>query len=384
VEAGDLDLATSLKNSPFNPRTKARLMEQYKSRDAAMKGDPGLKFKSLREAYTTITGDEEVTGQVIRGRASEAILSSTWADILGNTLYRRILMDYALPQYNERSIAEFGSAPDFRTREVIHMNYFADISTVDPEAADYTEIAAPGDDKVTYAVTQRGNILTISRKTIINDDLRAVTRLVARLGRSARRTLAKFIWGFWNTNAVFDVDTVAWFNAAHGANTGTTALTADAAGAAAVRAAITSLMNMTEPGSGEKLGAPDIGGTLWLDVPIALWAVADALNRAPEFGAGVKNLVSGLFGANSERVNTNPLFTDTTDWGVHLSPGTSGRSSLGVDFLGGREEPEFFLADQPTVGQAFIADKIQYKIRHEYGGDLLDYRAAYKSIVVGA
>ncbi len=380
IEPTDIDLARSLANSPFNPRTRARLLESYKARDAAMSGDPGLKFRGLRDAYVTITGDENIEGRVIRGRASEAILSSTWADILGNTLYRRLLMDYALPQYNERSIAEFGSAPDFRTREAIHMNYFADIATVDPEAADYVEIAAPGDDKVTYVVTQRGNILTISRKTIINDDLRAVARVVGRLGRSARRTLAKFIWAFWNSNAVFDVDAVAWFNAAHGGNTSVTPLTADAAGATAVRVGITSLMNMAEPGSGEKLGIPDLG-SLWLDVPVGLWNVADALNRAPEFGAGVKNLVSGLFGANNERVNANPLLTDLTDWGVHLSPGTSGRESLRVDFLQGREEPEFFLADQPTVGQAFVADKIQYKIRHEYGGDLMDFRAAFKAIV---
>jgi hypothetical protein len=265
---------------------------------------------------------------------------------------------------------------------VVHLNYFADIATVDPEAADYAEIAAPGDDKVVYAVTQRGNILTISRKTIINDDLNAVARLVGRLGRSARRTLAKFIWAFWNTNAVFDVDTVAWFNAAHGANTSATVLSADAAGAAAVRAAMTALMNMAEPGSGEKLGIPDLS-EMWLDVPIALWSVGDALNRAPEFGAGVRNLVAGMFGPNSERVNANPLLTDATDWGVHLAPGTSGRESLRVDFLQGREEPEFFLADQPTVGQAFIADKIQYKVRHEYGGDLMDYRGAFKAIVAG-
>jgi hypothetical protein len=382
LEPGSLDLARSLANSPFTPTARARLLESYKARDAAMSRDPGLKFKGLRDAYATITGDEDITGHVVRARASEAILSTTWADILGNTLYRRLLMDYALPQYNERSICDFGTAPDFRTREVVHLNYFADISTVDPESADYTEIAAPGDDKVTYAVTQRGNILTISRKTIINDDLSAVSRLVGRLGRSARRTLAKHIWAFWNTNAVFDVDSVAWFNAAHGANTSTTVLSADATGAAAVRVGITALMNMAESGSTEKLGIPDLN-QLWLDVPIALWTVADALNRAPEFGAGTKNLVSGLFGANNERVNANPLLTDATDWGVHMSPGTSGRESLRVDFLQGREEPEFFLADQPTVGQAFIADKIQYKIRHEYGGDLMDYRGAFKAIVAG-
>jgi hypothetical protein len=102
-----------------------------------------------------------------------------------------------------------------------------------------------------------------------------------------------------------------------------------------------------------------------------------------EFGAGNVNPVQYFFGQNNERVNVNPLFTDATDWGVHVAPGAAGRESILIDFLQGREEPEFFLADQPTVGQAFLGDKIQYKIRHEYGGDIQDFRGATKNVVAG-
>lgn len=381
VATKDLEVGLSMRNSPFSPETIRRLTESWKGRTEAMK-DRGLEFRGLRDAYVTITGDSEITGQVIRGRASEAILSTTWADILGNTLYRRLLLDYALPVYNERTIAEFGTAPDFRTREAIHLNYFGDISTVDPEAADYVEITAPGDDKVSYAVTQRGNLLTISRKTIINDDIRAVEKLVGRLGRAARRTLAKFIWNFWMANSVFDVDALAWFHATH-ANTGTVALTADAAGAAEVFAKIQQLAAMTEPGSAAVLG-PVPRGSLWLDVPVALMSVAYRLNTLPGFTSINDNPVFGYFGGlDNDRINVCPLFTDVTDWGVHVVPGADGRESIQVDFLQGREEPEFFLADQPTVGQAFVGDKIVWKIRHEYGGDILDFRGAARNVVAG-
>lgn len=369
----------ALESAPFNERTLTRIRESLAPNAEAHK-DRGLDFQgSLRRAYAEITGDPEVTGRL--QRVSETIASTTWGDILGNTLYRRLLQDYAQPRYNEGSIAEFGRAADFRTKEAIVQHYFGDLSDVDPELADYLEIAAPGDDKVSYAVGQKGNILTITRKTIINDDLGAVSRLVGRLGRAARRTLARFIWNFHRNNSVYDVDALAWFHANHG-NTGATALTADLTGAAEVLAKIIQLADMTEEGSAEKLGLPAIE-SLWLDVPHALYGVAVQINNSMEFGAGNVNPVFKHFGQTGERINVNPLFTDATDWGVHVSPGAGGRPSVGVDFLQGREEPEFFLAEQPTVGQAFLGDKIQYKIRHEYGGDILGVKGATKNVVAG-
>lgn len=379
VQRRDAEVGLSLANAPFSPATVRRLTESWKSTTEAMKADRGLEFQGLKDFYVTLTGDSEIQGRIRAGRASEAILSTTWADILGNTLYRRFLMEYALPIYNERSIAEFGSAADFRTKETVILNYFGDIDDVDPEAADYVEIAPPGDDKVTYAVGQKGNILTISRKTIINDDIRAVAKLVSRLGRAARRTLAKFIWNFYMANTNYGVDATAWFHNNH-ANTGSTALTANLAGATEVLAKIIQLADMTEQGSAEKIGMPPLDA-LWLDVPHALYGIAVQINNSREFGAGNVNPVLNHFGVNGERINVNPLFTDATDWGVHVSPGAGGRESILVDFLQGREEPEFFLADQPTVGQAFIADKIQYKVRHEYGGAIQDFRGATKNVV---
>jgi hypothetical protein len=372
----------ALEAAPFmSAGTVARIKESLQPDAEAAKGI--VAFRGLRDAYAQITGDWDVSGRVPTRmqRVSEAQFSADWPNILGNTLYRRMLMDYAEAQYNERTISSYGSAVDFRTKEVTILDYFPDIATVDPENEDYQEIAKLNDAKVSYAVIQKGNILTITRKTIINDDLNQVSKLVGRMGRSFRRTLARFIWNFWISNAAYDVDATAWFHTNHG-NTGSTALSADATGAAEVLAKIIQLADMTEQGSGEKLGLPPLD-SLYLDVPHALYAVALRLNNAPEFGAGVANTVYHRFGMNGERINVNPLFTDVTDWGVHVAPGAAGRESIQVDFLQGREEPEFFLADMPTVGQMFYGDKIQYKGRHEYGGDVMDFRGATKNVVAG-
>jgi hypothetical protein len=39
------------------------------------------------------------------------------------------------------------------------------------------------------------------------------------------------------------------------------------------------------------------------------------------------------------------------------------------------------VADDPTVNQMFVADKIQYKSRHEYEFEIADTRGFDKSVV---
>jgi hypothetical protein len=53
--------------------------------------------------------------------------------------------------------------------------------------------------------------------------------------------------------------------------------------------------------------------------------------------------------------------------------------SIEIGFLNDQREPEFFTASVPTIGQMFVADKQQFKIRQEYGGDIVDFRGAVKS-----
>ena len=337
-------------------------------------------FTSIRQAYVRITGDTDIRGFVdaAKMRLQQAISSATFANLFANTLYRRLIADYNAQDYGERNIITVGNAPDFRTREAVRIGYFGDLSTVDPETGDYQELAAPSDEKVSYAVGQKGNIITITRKAIINDDLRGIDKIVGRAGRSARRTFARFVWNFAINNSTYDADALAWFHATH-ANLQSTALAA-----AEVQATVLKLQNMTEPGSGEKLGLNFSRGLenlgLWLAAPTALWDVAKQTNERQYLDANfTPNPVQYIFGRNSERIIVNPLFADANDWYVFRDPRDV--ESIGIDFLGGQEEPELFLADQPTVGQMFVADKLQYKIRHEYGGDIIDYRGAVKAAV---
>jgi hypothetical protein len=296
------------------------------------------------------------------------------------------MMDYAAVDYGEDRIISFRRrAVDFRTLEAQRLAYSADLPTVNPEVADYTEAASLGEEQVSYVVSTRGRLMSVTRKTMLADDLGAVLKLPIREGRAARRTFARVVWNLAINNANYDADATAWFHANH-LNIGSVALTADAGGVAEVVAAMNRIMAQTEPGSAETLRGAYWKHKLTLAVPQALAGKAKQLNQSKGIPGAANqgdNPVYGVFGAedNPERIVVNPLFTDVTDWYLFLDP--SEAEIIEVAFLNGQETPEVFIADQQNVGQMFLADKVQYKIRHEYGAEILDFRTGQKNVVAG-
>jgi len=231
------------------------------------------------------------------------------------------------------------------------------------------------DEEITYALNQKGIILTVTRKTVLNDDLKSVVTLMSRMGRAAKRTYARRGWAKINSNATYKGDSKAIFHVDH-ANLGSTALSGDAAGITALTARLTAMFNQTEKDSGEKLCLE----ALKLGVPRALLETAKLLNSAWP-GAATPNPHAGRFGANHENILLNKLTTDITDWILIADPAEV--ELLEIAFLNGRQEPEMFVADNPLVGQMFVADKIQYKQRHEYEWEIVNYRGFDKSVVAG-
>ena len=328
-------------------------------------------FHGIREAYVAYTGDGEVTGAVSPHlRVREDYTTAGFPNALGNTLRRLLLKDYREQDYGIGLIAQFSSVPDFRTQERVRVGYFGDLPTVDTEAADYGELTAPTDEKASYSVVTFGGLVTITRKAIINDDLGIVSQIVSRLGRSARRTLAQRVFDLMINNAAI-YDALAWFHATHG-NLGSTALSA-----AELDVVRTAMRNRTEKDSGKKLGI----GPHVLVVPHELEGLARQENERQYTDATfTPNRVRFMFGQQSERVIVSPLLSDANDWYVFAN--VQEAPTVEVGFLQGQQEPEFFLADNPTAAAVFTSDKIRYKVRHEHESVVIDFRGAYKEAVI--
>lgn len=73
------------------------------------------------------------------------------------------------------------------------------------------------------------------------------------------------------------------------------------------------------------------------------------------------------------------LGADTNNW--YLAADPSEVETIEIGFLGGKEEPEILVQDAPTVGNVFARDNIKYKLRHIYGGVVVDFRGLQGNIV---
>jgi hypothetical protein len=353
-----------------------------------------MAFKGLREAYVTLTGDSDIRGFInLRNlspdlRSCQDFDSSSFSNALGNAMSMYLSKKYKeFPYHEEILISEKKTATNLRKVHSEQVGYFGEIPDIDTETEDYSSIAPYADTETQYEIGKKGTVIWVTERVIINDNIGLIQGMVDRMSRSARVAHAKYVWNFYMSNALCP-DGTAWFTLDHG-NLGANALDI-----APLVTAITALANMTEPEpSGEKIGL-DLATFNWhLVVPIGLWDLAVGKNQLESYYTvdnltnKVPNPCQKLFGDHNERIVTCPFLTDANDWGVIRDK--EDVPIVEMSYLYGREIPEFISVWGPSSAKigpgapqpVFKNDKIGFKVRHEYGGALVEYRGGYKSIV---
>lgn len=340
--------------------------------------DPAHKdhrsVQSFKECYIEVTGDRKVSGRLdqcdmARLRESvgaafrESLDSTSFANVLGSTINRRLVADYrtVTPYDVWRQLVTVSPVGDFRSQERVRYGGYGDLPAVAQSAA-YTALASPTDEKASYAVTKRGGTEDITLEMIKNDDVGVIRQIPVKLSRAAKRTLGKFVLDFLRTNPAI-YDGVALFHAGHG-NLGAAAL--DATSYAACRLA---MLKQTEKDSLDRLG---IG-------PRNIWVPADLEESASNVFKRATNLDETFVQSLKPTIIPVWYWTDANDWCASADP--LDIPTIEIGFLDGNEEPELFVQDNPSVGSMFTNDKVTYKIRHIYGGNVLDYRGLYKGVV---
>ena len=335
--------------------------------------------QSIKELYIELTGDRRVTGRLehcdmSRMRESlgglamrESLDSTTFGYVLGDSITRRMVAEFrAAVQYDAwRKICTVVPVNDFRTQDRTMFGGYGDLPAVN-QGAPYAALGSPSDLQATYAVTKRGGTEDITLEMIKNDDVGSIRRIPVKLGRAAKRTLAKFVFDFIRTNPNI-YDGVAFFHANHG-NLGSTAFSD--AEYAVVRLA---MMKQTELSSSDRMG---IGPSMIL-CPLDLEkAASDAFRRST-------NLDETFVQSLHPTIIPVWYWTDATDWAAAADP--MDIPGIEVGFLDGQEEPELFVQDAPNQGSMFSNDKLTYKIRHIYGGNVVPggEKAFYKEVVAG-
>jgi hypothetical protein len=387
------------------------LIETFNAQDASLErlyGGEGRRVgrgrsqspkykRALAEATRLYT--DVLSGRVRSWRLQEAMTTSDFSFLFADIIDRQMLGAYAEYPVQWQQVARRGTVRDFRTVRRYTLDGGEAVLSEVKQQEEYTA-AALADAKYEYQVKKYGRRLPISWETLINDDLDALRDLPGRLGRGARRSEEKFWTALYaasgGPNSTFfssgnkNLLTVADVQAVQGASSfTTTALCIEA-----LQAAFAKLSKQVDTD-----GNPIYIEMVNLVVPPALEVIANNILNAIEIfaagGGGNGNGNNQLRVANWMQNRVKPVvnpwlpIVDTTTgnsaWYLFASPGT-GRPAMEVGFLQGHETPEMFQkapnsirvgggAVSPEDGD-FDTDSTDNKVRHVFGGTLMDSKMA--------
>ena len=331
----------------------------------------GKNHDSLKGWYVGLTGDSSMTGRVQESsRLTEALDSTSFAEILGDSIRRALLDYYTQPGLDQwKKIATTVPLRDFRTNRRQRFGGYGNLSPVS-EGAAYGALTSPTDEEATYAPIKRGGTETVTMEMIANDDLGALRDIPKRLGRAAAQTLHEFVFNLLKDNSAV-YDSVALFHASHN-NLGTTALSASS-----LKDLRLKMLKQADLDNSKRLGITPRYLVLPVDLEHDAFTILNSIVIPSGAGVAAPSDANYVKTYGLEVISV-PYWTDANNWFLVASP--SDVPTIEVGFVNG-EQPELFVADQPTVGSMFTNDKIVYKIRHIYGAAVLDYRGFAGAIV---
>jgi len=355
-------------------------------------------YKSFREAYLDYTGHrpnylgaEDLNRRILREsfgngeyesprgtRATESMTASSWNLVLGDSITRRLVAEYTEPALMEwmRIVSSMPPINDFRTQRIDRIGGYGVLPVVN-QGAPYQPLTSPSNEEVTYVIGKRGGTEDITLEMIANDDVRAISKIPFHLALSAKRTLYGFVFelvrpvaagasymGTTGNPTIYD--STALYAAGHN-NTATSALSQSALSAA--RAAM-----RKQVGYGDTTNILSIVPRLLLVPPtleelaFQLCTSAVAIPGTPAGPSDSPNIHRGMDYIVIDYWDS----LSSTQWAVVGDPG--GVPTLEIGFYQGMREPQLFTQSDQSVGSMFNADTFTYKIRHIYGGTILDFR----------
>jgi hypothetical protein len=340
--------------------------------------DPSKPLASFKEMYIDITGDTKVNGKLTEdvrrrlsesfGRTQESLTSTSFDQILGDSITRRMLKDYAdagLATWRG-TVAEVVPLSDFRTVRRLRFGGYGNLATV-AQGAPYLSMTSPTDEEATYSPAKRGGTESITIEMIKNDDVGVIRRIPSKLARAAAQTLHEFVWDFLQNNgAVYDA--VALAAAGHN-NIVTTALSA-----ANISSLRLKLKQQTDMSNGKRLGL----AARYLIVPSELEELGFQLTTSDRVLGSNNNDPNFVRKLNLQTIVVE-YWTDTNNYWVTASIDQAPMIEIG--FLDGQETPELMVQDLPSQGSMFSNDQLTWKIRHIYGGAVMDFRPFAGAIV---
>lgn len=335
----------------------------------------------LFEAYLDWLDGEEAD------QLQESGTSTDFANYMTNVLGKRLMQTYAeVPSVWETYTTAY-TVNDFKPISFYGLTEGQDLLPFE-EGGEYkdSQIAERVGAKLT--VRTFGRLFSLSRKALINDDLNLLRDAPGRMGRAARRSISRYVVNDTLEANPAAYDGTALFHANHN-NLITDALSESGLGNAALKLAAQTDDN----------GLPIAITAAFLVIPGALEITARRILNSTEihiqgnsvtapapsttavYGMGNANVMQGFVPYVVER-----WLTDQNDWYLFGNPADA--PTIAVGFLNGARTPQIMLRDpgmRLVLGGSdpytMEFDEIWWKIRHEWGTAVVDWRGAVKAAV---
>jgi hypothetical protein len=287
--------------------------------------------------------------------------TSDFQVLLENTLHTILRAAYAITPDTWSRWCGVASSSDFRPQNWYRLGALSVLDSL-TEHSEFKNKSIPDAEKATYQLGTKGNIIAITRQTIVNDDVGFVTRLTDMFGRAGKLTIESAVYAKLLLNSGLgptQADNQPLFHS-NRSNVGSSV----AISVASIDADRAVMARQKDPNNQEfidlrpavLLCATELGGT------------ARVINDAqydPDTANKLQrpNMVRGLFKdvVDTPRLSGNRryMFADPAFAPVFL-----------VSFLEGMREPVLETQD------GWRMDGVEMKARLDFGVDVVDYRGA--------
>jgi len=409
-----------------------------------MKNIPG--FTSLKEAYRVAhPEDPNITGNIDRmthtRRLTEAITTADFTYALGTSMTRKLVKEFKVKPFAFDPIVTEVPVTNFKQQERVKWGGYSTLPAITEDAA-YVDLYEPKDEEATYTPATKGGYVSVSRKTLKNDDLNLVRRIPSMIGRASRRTLERDVASLLLANGTYTPTNSTVFSTLFG-NYSTSACGYDN-----ITTAKTGIREQKERGAAQDSGTADGDyATTTLSDSSKAWTVNEfagyyvrlvygtgagqmsliasntatkltfaAITTQPDattkyeistaknddeqvgleakyiiYGSKLQHIIDALksekrFDNNENEINIHrdlkPIYCpyiagSTYQYYWYLTADKTQIDMIEVGYVDNQRTPVLVLQDQPALGEVFTNDRIRYKVRFEYGLEIIENKGIY-------
>lgn len=320
-----------------------------------------LMGHSLREmARHSLMFAGQPTGGNVMEMVGRAMTTSDFPALLSNVANKALLAGYETAPETWQEWCGVGSVSDFKTHDLVSGSETEDLDEIS-ESQPYG-YGKRADAKEQYKIVTYGKLFAITRQTIINDDLSALTDTPKNHGEAAARKVGDLPYAVLTANSAMR-DSVALFHASHG-NLGTAGVVSEITLAEAIK-----LMKLQKDLLGKR--RLNIRPEVFI-APVSIEGAAEIFFSSNQFaGSAVDATRSNPYAGSRFKRVYDARLDDSSATAFYLA-GPKGKT-VTVFFLNGQQAPYM------ETRQGWGVDGVEYKVRIDAGAKAVDWKALLKN-----